>query len=371
MTKGKIIAIIIAAVVVIGGGGAAAYFLLQPKDEAKEETVYVDPHANEQRSILTGQWMDKTIAQQRPIAVMNENDKNNQPLFGLSKAGIIYECPVEGSYTRLMPIYDNDIADDMKIGNVRSCRPYYVFFAHEYDAIYVNWGQSIYAKDLLQSNYIDNISGVLDPSLETVAFFKTNDHPTPNNVYTNRGMIMKAVAQKGYRTTLDPQYKAKFTFAEDEQPNTLNVEGATDCAVVKPYFFYNQPWFEYDATTQKYKRFQFKAAQLDGVDNSQIEVDNIIFQDCDSHDLEVGDTAGSPYIDVQYSGSGNGKYFTKGKMIDITWSRRNENEPAKYYDMSGNEIVMNQGKTWVCLTENKYKSQSKYYATLEEFNGAK
>ncbi|MCR4611307.1 MAG: DUF3048 domain-containing protein [Lachnospiraceae bacterium] len=369
MSKKAIIAIIISAIVVIGGG-TAAYFLLKPA-EVKEDVVYVDPHANEAKSILTGQWMDKAIAAQRPIAVMNENDKTNQPLFGLNHAGVIYECPVEGSYTRLMPIYDNNIANDMKIGNVRSCRPYYVFLAHEFDAIYVNWGQSIYAKDLLLSNYIDNISGVLEPALDTVVFYTTNDHPSPNNKYTNRDLILKGVAQKGYRTLLEENHKSKFTFAEDDQPNMLAVEGATDCAVIKPYFFFNLPWFEYDATTQKYKRFQFKGPMLDGVDNSQIEVDNVIFQNVDSHDLEVGDTAGSPYIEVQTMGSGTGKYFTKGKMIDITWVRKDENDVAKYYDPQGNEIVMNQGKTWVCLTENKYVSKNKYYATIEEFNAAK
>ncbi len=370
MSKKAVIAIIIAAVVLVGGG-VTAYFLLQNKEQPVVEEEKVDPHANQGQSILTGKWMDKAIASQRPIAVMHENEKHNHPLFGLNSSGVIYECPVEGSSTRFMVLYDNNIPDDMKIGNVRSSRPYYCYFAHEFDPIYVNWGGSVKAIDILSTNYIDNISGVLDPAMDTVAFYRTNDHASPSNVYTNRGMIMKAVDQKGYRKELDTTKPKKFTFTEDGQVNTLAVEGAQDCAVIKPYFFVNLPRFEYDAATGQYKRFQFGKEQIDGLDNSQIVCDNIIFQDVNSHDLPEHDTANSPYIWIDVEGKGTGKYFTKGKMIDITWSRPTENDVTKYYDMAGNEIVINQGRTWVCTIENQYKNKNQYFATIDEYNATK
>lgn len=369
MSRKAIIAIIVAAVVLIGGG-VTAYFVLRPTEETPKQQEVVDKHPGQAQSILTGQWLDKNIVSQRPIAVMHENEKHNHPLFGLNSSGVIYECPVEGSSTRFMVLYDNNIPDDMKIGNVRSSRPYYVYFAHEFDPIYVNWGGSDKAKDILATNYIDNISGVLDPALDTVCFYKTNDHASPSNIYTNRSMILAGVQQKGYRTTLTDSSPKKFTFAEDDKPNTLAVEGAVDCMVIKPYFFVNLPRFEYDPATQKYKRYQFGKEQIDGNDNSQVVCDNIIFQDVDSHDLPEHDTANSPYIWIETTGKGTGKYFTKGKMIDITWSRPTENDVTKYYDMQGNEIVINQGRTWICTTENKYKEKNQYYATIDEYNAA-
>ncbi len=370
MSKKAIIAIIVAAVVLVGGG-VTAFFLLRPSEEEVKQQEIVDKHPNQAQSILTGQWMDKNVVGQRPLAIMMENEKHNHPLFGLNSSGVIYECPVEGSSTRFMVLYDNNIDDNLKLGNVRSSRPYYIYFAHEFDAIYVNWGASVRAIDLLATDYIDNISGVINAKLDTVVFFKTKDHPSPSNIYTNRGMIMQGVQQMGYRTSLDTNKPKKFTFTEEpEQVNALNVEGATDVAVIKPYFFVNLPRFEYDPATQKYKRFQFGKEQIDGNDNSQIVCDNIIFQDVDSHDLEEHDTANSPYIWCETIGKGTGKYFTKGKMIDITWSRPTENDVTKYYDLKGNEIVINQGRTWVCTTENKYKEKNKYYATVEEYNAA-
>lgn len=370
MSKKAIIAIIV-AVVVIAGGAAGAYFLLRDNTTEVAEPVVIDKHPGQAQSILTGQWIDKNIAEQRPLAVMHENEKNNHPLFGLNSSGVILECPVEGSSTRFCVLYDNNIDDNMKIGNVRSSRPYFIYLSHEFDPIYVNWGASVRAIDILATDYVDNVSGVINARLDSVSFFRTNDHPSPSNVYTNRAMIMAGASQMGYRTTLDTTKPKKFTFAEDDSPNMLAVEGAVDCAVIKPYFFVNLPRFEYDAETGKYKRFQFGKEQIDGNDSSQVVVDNIIFQDVSSYDLPEHDTANSPYIWCECEGSGTGKYFTKGKMIDITWSRPTENDVTKYYDLSGKEIVINQGRTWICLTENQYVSKNKYYATLEEYNASK
>lgn len=47
--------------------------------------------------------------------------------------------------------------------------------------------------------------------------------------------------------------------------------------------------------------------------------------------------------------------FTAGKVIKGTWSRENVDEPTRYFDESGNEIVFNQGKTWVCNIWSDYK----------------
>ena len=59
------------------------------------------------QSYLTGQWMDEEKARRRPIAVMIPNNAPALPQYGLSKAGIIYEAPVEGRITRLMAMFED------------------------------------------------------------------------------------------------------------------------------------------------------------------------------------------------------------------------------------------------------------------------
>ena len=41
-------------------------------------------------------------------------------------------------------------------------------------------------------------------------------------------------------------------------------------------------------------------------------------------------------------------------MVEGTWSRTEIYQPTKYYDADGNEIVVNPGKTWVCVIWNDY-----------------
>ena len=80
------------------------------------------------RSYLNGEWVDPKYGRQRPVAVMIENTKACLPQYGSGNAGVIYECVVEGGITRMMAIFDDYSGLD-QIGNIRSSRPYYVYFA--------------------------------------------------------------------------------------------------------------------------------------------------------------------------------------------------------------------------------------------------
>ena len=326
--------------------------------EEPEEEVYVDPHAGQAKSLLTGEWIDAALVNQRPIAVMVENTKQSLPQYGLNSAGVIYEVPAEGSYTRLMAIME-DYADLEKIGNVRSCRPYYVYIAAEFDAIYVHFGQSVQGLEVLKSGIVDNLSG-LDGSVEKTVFYRTSDKKAPHNAYASAEGIAAGIAKKGYDTTYEEGYTGHYRFAADDAP-TLLAEG-TDVAVIKPYYFYNKPYFVYNKDTGLYERFQFGGEEIDGADNTQVAVKNIIFQNVPSSIY-----SGTQYLNIPLNGSGEGKFFTNGKMIDITWKKSSNSDITRYYDASGNEIVLNQGSTWVCLIQNSYAKRSEFYTTLEEF----
>ena len=102
-------------------------------EESTEATV---------KSYLTGEDVPESIGRRRPIAVMMGNDINGAPQSGTGNAGVIYEAPVEGSITRLMALIE-DYDNLGRIGSVRSCRDYYLFYANEFDAIYAHYGQAV------------------------------------------------------------------------------------------------------------------------------------------------------------------------------------------------------------------------------------
>ena len=71
------------------------------------------------RSKLTNEWVDGSLADKRPIAVMIPNEISAVPHYGISNADVLYECNVEGDMTRLMGIF-GDWENMEKIGNVRN-----------------------------------------------------------------------------------------------------------------------------------------------------------------------------------------------------------------------------------------------------------
>jgi hypothetical protein len=44
-------------------------------------------------------------------------------------------------------------------------------------------------------------------------------------------------------------------------------------------------------------------------------------------------------------------------MIEGTWKRSSNEKPAKFYDSSDQEILLNTGKTWICVIWEKYSDK--------------
>ena len=142
-----------------------------------EETPEPSPDATERESVdgkmqsyLTGEWKDENVVTRRPIAVMIPNNSPAMPQYGISRASIIYEAPVEGRITRLMAVVE-DFDDLERIGPVRSSRDYFVYVAMGYEAIYCNWGLAVpYVEELINRDTVQNISasvlGIHNPADE-------------------------------------------------------------------------------------------------------------------------------------------------------------------------------------------------------------
>lgn len=334
----------------------------EQEEEQKEEPVEETEAAPEgmARSYLTGEWIDEKIAAQRPYAVMIGNTVDALPQYGISSADVIYEVPVEASYTRLMAIFQ-DITGLEKIGSVRSCRHYFIYFAKEFDAIYTHYGQAVYAEPILEQDDVNNING-MDSSVEGITFYRDENRKAPHNAFTSEEGLRAGTEKKGYRTEYADTYQGHYQFAEDDAP--VELKDGQDALVVSPGYFVNKSWFVYNEETGLYDRYEFKKEQIDAATEEQLHTKNILVQYCD---WEFKDENG--YLDIRTIPSGKageGKYITNGKMIDVTWTKEDENSPARYFDADGNEITINQGKTWVCIVRNDYKDRFHVYQTQEE-----
>lgn len=323
-----------------------------PEPEEEED---LPPEEGMVRSPITNEWINGDIADARPIAIMIPNDKSALPHYNLSRADVLYECPVEADMTRSMAVIKDWEGLD-RIGNVRSCRDYFVYWALEYDAIYVHFGGPFYITDIIEREGTDNITGCFygDNHHEgeyANAYFRSSDRKAPHNAYASADGLDDAIEHFNYSKTYRDNYYqgARFTFAKEENSlDTGDAFSAKEIDLSKAYPIVKTS-FTYNEEDGLYYRYMYGEPDVDAANNNvQLSFKNVIVQNTY---YEVRDAKG--YLAFQdHDTTRDGYYFTNGKAIHVTWKKTADYEPTKYFDDNGNEIEFNTGKTMICIVED-------------------
>ncbi len=307
------------------------------------------------RSHLTNEWVYEEVANTRPIAVMTPNEISALPHYNLSKASVIYEANVEGRMTRMMALYEGWDGLD-KIGNIRSLRLYYAYWALEWDAYIVHFGGPFFINDLLAEPTTQNVNGN-SGGADTKAFFRTTDRKAPHNAYATGSGLYDAITSKNYsleyRGLAD---KDHFKFTNKANPNTLeqyksDAKSATYIDMSGCYPL-TRCYFEYNEDDGLYYRYQHLSGatdgpHIDGANNEQLKFKNILVQNTTYEEIGEG------YLAFQcHDTTMDGWYFTNGKGIHVNWEKTSDYSATRYYDDNGDEIVLNTGKTMICIVEN-------------------
>lgn len=315
------------------------------------------------RSHLTGEWIDEKLADRRPVAFMFENSAASVPSYGSSNASVYYEAEAEGGITRIMCIYD-DYSGMEKIGNIRSTRPYFAYTSIAFDAILAHCGGSIETyNNIIDCGLIDDI----DAYKSNVGYYRSSDRSAPENLYTSSEGVDEAIAAKGIERD-HPEYEGYFNFNKDDE-HEIQLEDGTDCVVITPYQANCKPWFVYNEEDGLYYRYEFRKEQVDALTGEQLSVKNILIQECDVE--AYFDEQNHDRVETTITGSGHGYYVTNGKAMEITWKCEEQGRETHYYDKDGNEIKINQGKTWIDIVDTDNAENIKIYATEEEYQAAK
>ncbi len=332
----------------------------EPESEPESEPEDLPPEEGMVRSPLTNEWISADIADQRPVAVMVPNDSSALPHYSLSKADILYECPVEMNITRLMAVFKDWDTDDMtRIGNVRSCRDYFVYWAFEYDAVYFHFGGPYYIADVIERKSTNNVTGCTygdggKKGIYENAYYRSSDRKAPQNAYLSAEGINKALDALDIPRTYRSDYYQPdhFTFAPASAPNTLEQYGnafAVKKLDMSSCYTVSKTYFEYNEADGLFYRFEYGKPHVDaGFDNAQLAFKNVLvqFAYCETRDdhgylaFQVHDTQRDGY------------YFTNGKGIHINWKKESDYGATKYYDDNGNEIQLNTGKTMICIVKD-------------------
>lgn len=329
--------------------------VVQDKKKEKEETK-TEEKIPANQNLLTGMSdLTEGAIGKRPVAVMVNNVQDAMPQYGVSKADIIFEIPVEGDATRFMALYA-DYTTLPQICAIRSCRNYFPALSLGFDAFYVNWGIDDGIADYLQLLKLDQFDGMNNPGN---LFGRDQDrlnagYSLEHTGYFDGSRFAAYVQENGIRTDLveDKRDTAFQFYGLDEQikPN------GTDCTNVQINFGAQNSSFTYDAATKTYLKQMNGSPQIDGRENTQLAFTNVFVLETD---ISVRDEWGHKDVDWDGAEDSVGYYISNGGMQKIHWMKLPNNEWSRlqFFDEQGNEIKINRGKIYIALN---YRNQATF-----------
>jgi hypothetical protein len=311
-------------------------------EESAEEVVEEETRDGMYRSELTNEWIDESLKNQRPIAVMVDNEKAALPHYGTSEADVVYEMmnsTMNGHITRLMVLV-KDWESISQLGSIRSTRTTNLQLAPEWNAIVCHDGGPFYIDYFLVNPYVDNLNG---------GFSRVNNGKSREfTEYILSGDLDKKFANSGISTEYTQYYQgAHFQFASETNPIDLSTEsGSISCTNIELPFDHNKSCLEYIADNGTYRYSEYGSEYKDAGNGEYMEFTNVIIQECK---YEQYDDNGYMNFWVKDNAGMAGYYITGGEAIPVTWSKQDDIYPTKYYDADGNEITLNTGKTYIAL----------------------
>lgn len=315
-----------------------------PTTDAVEEIPDDDLPPGYFRSSLTNLPVTEDVYMHRPIAIMIPSDRVAQPQYNNSKAGVMYECLVEGSITRTMCVIEDWQGLD-KIGNVRSARDYFIYWSLEWDSILLHDGGPFYINELINQSTTNNISG---------RGFRDSSRSAPHNEYYSADIVNQYASSYNYTLwhRTDIYQPDHFKFAPNGGQTDLTASYSNTYEVytldLSNCYPVTKSKFVYDPATNLYYRYIYGEPHMDAANDEQLSFSNIIIQNTYGYSRDAKDYR----IYQCHDNTRDGWYITNGHAIHITWTKTTDYEPTRYYDDNGNQIVMSTGKTMICVLQD-------------------
>lgn len=249
---------------------------------------------------------------QRPIAVMINNERRARPQSGLSKADLLIEVLAEGGITRIVAVYHSQMDYEGEVGPVRSIRPYLIELGESYGAVLAHAGASNDGYYILQrqdKEYLDEITNA------GAYFWRDSSRRAPHNLYTNLEKLLQGAEKKGYSLTADVPALSFQQEGDASAVESLVKETAEQIDVT----FYKSSAsvaYEYDASQLNYVRYVEGEPHVDKVTNEPLRADNVIVAEASP---QVLDSKGRLAIDLETTGEA--VWFNKGQAVRGTWLR--------------------------------------------------
>ncbi len=273
------------------------------------------------------------------VIKIGNNDAKSRPQTGLFEADVIYEELVEGLKTRFFAVFHSQIPD--AIGPVRSGRSSDVHLLAGLSKPLFGYsgGNTIVLRELRQARDAGLMVDVGALRLES-AYFRSDDRAAPDNLYVVPADIPDTNA--GIPGAL-------FTYG-DLPPESGSAVGGVD--VDYPSTFGRRSTHVWDTASNGWVRLQDGTLQTSVVGGVEVEVApaNVIVAQV-NYGVSAADGE-SPQ--ARTFGNGPVQVFTRGRLIEGTWSRSAEAPSWNLTNPDGAVIPLAPGSTWVLLAAGQH-----------------
>ena len=288
-------------------------------------------------SDLDGVPAPEALAHRLPLAVMIDDHALARPQSGISSASIVYQAPVEGDADRYMFVFQEGTATD--IGPVRSARPYYVYWADEYKALFGHYGGDANTLTKIipaNAKYIYNMDALYQGGCP---YHRITTRVSPHNAYTNTAALIGCLPKRGYPTTY--QKLPTRPFRDD-----ASVVDRGNSQVINIPYRTGTVGYQYNFLTDDYTRYQDGQPEVDPANKQTVLARTIVvlYQYVTTDPLsEPGHIR--PWVNSV--GSGQATVFMEGKAIDATWKKTSNTALTRLYDKSVQEIPFVRGEIFM------------------------
>lgn len=350
--------LVLASMLLSACGGDNAAPVLAPTDAlptaSLEPAPEATPAATEDPSLgpvsgLTGLPVRGGLA--RPLAVMINNAPAARPQSGVSEADVLYEVLAEGGITRLIGIFQSQTGV-VKIGPIRSIRPYLIDIGESFGAVTVHAGGSPAAYAILQSQRKDDLDEIGNAG---AYFWRDKERKAPHNLYSNDAKLREGADKLGYADSTEvPQ----FNFAD---PDFIPLDGEPAAAFDVQFLLQSYTvGYTYDEAKRTYARSVNGAQHLDLNNSNPVEAANVMVLGTEH---KVLDDVGRLSIDVELGGEA--MLFQRGNRIEGRWSRQH-GDMIRFIKEDGTEAQMYPGVTHILIVPVSPSFESHVEVTLPE-----
>jgi hypothetical protein len=391
--------LVVASVILLLSG--ISFFVFNSKGR-KAKPIIVDNNQNQKEEIEPYEMKEGMSPisgvecenwNRRPLAIMYSGDMDARRNFrGLSQADFVLEMDHRATHSqpRVMGVYQ--CATPVAMGPMRSGRVDHINVANSLDAIFVPWGGSSVAKNVLKKHWVEHIdcngevspSGSGTPACRKDASLLIASLHSAGPAFSNLLELIKIAQANNYRLTSESKgFHHQGDLARDKRPSY----GLVTVKQVFPY----RVIYKYDPETNSYKRFLQKKEgailkpDIDQATKKQYAPKNIItiitkkeawrtdidykaqglkdpWEGIDEHHRQNDNGGypnfqlGDPWFDTKFEGPA--RFFFNGQDIKGVWKKsKGVNEPFRFYDDKGEPIKFAPGQIWMhVLAHDKHVS---------------